>query len=183
MEKFLLAEQKQGKKVKEKAMKKAVLIVLSMIALTACRTRTDQDIISEDLGVDVSSAEVISDMDTHGGFHGDGTAVIILDCADTGIPEQISTAGNWKPFPLDDTVRTLVYGTGDKNVKIGPYLIDEDGEPLLPEIKDGYYLLIDRQTEDGKATGPDILHRASFNFTLGLYDAAAEKLYLCKMDT
>lgn len=41
----------------------------------------------------------------------------------------------------------------DKTGKYGPYLTDNDGKPLVPEIQNGYYLLIDRQVEKDKATG------------------------------
>ena len=67
--------------------------------------------------------------------------------------------------------------------RIGPYLTDQEGNPLVPEIENGYYRLIDRQVKEGWATGADILHRGSFNFTLGLYDADAELLYFCELDT
>ena len=47
----------------------------------------------------------------------------------------------------------------------------------------GYYRLIDRQIKMGEASGADILHRNSFNFDLGLYDADTNTLYFCRMDT
>ena len=53
----------------------------------------------------------------------------------------------------------------------------------MPEIEEGYYRLIDRQAEEGKATGADILHRASLNFTVGLYDIEKGILYFCELDT
>ena len=58
-----------------------------------------------------------------------------------------------------------------------------DGNPLIPEIRNGYYRLIDRQIKMGEASGADILHRNSFNFDLGLYDADTNTLYFCWMDT
>lgn len=91
------------------------------------------------------------------------------------------------PFPLDDTVKALVYGIetreGDSLIGIGSYLSDEENRPLIPEIENGYYLLIDRQAEEGKATGADILYRASLNFTLGIYDSDADILYYFELDT
>ena len=49
----------------------------------------------------------------------------------------------------------------------------------LPAIDEGYYRLIDRQ--DG-AEG-NIHSRASFNFTLAIYDAAARTLHFVQVDT
>ena len=35
--------------------------------------------------------------------------------------------------------------------QIGPFLTDDSGNPLVPEVQNGYYVLLDRQAEDGKA--------------------------------
>lgn len=96
---------------------------------------------------------------------------------------EIQGNTEWEAFPLDETVQTLVYGAEDETSKYGPYLTDNDGKPLVPEIQNGYYLLIDRQVEKDKATGADILHRSSFNFDLGLYDTDTNTLYFCQLDT
>lgn len=110
---------------------------------------------------------------------GDGTSHIILRFSDHAVLEQIKRNSNWKPFPLDKAVQALVYGISDGTSSMGPFLNDGNGNPLVPEIKNGYYLLIDRNTD--KET--DILNRSSFNFTLGLYDADTNTLHYCQLDT
>lgn len=169
-------------------MKNVFIIIAALVfCFSGCAGTGLKDDIARPLGIDISSAEVISEEDDHGGFHGDGTAFISLDCSGTDIADQINADGNWASFPLDDTVRALVYGVemqdGDSEIQMGPYLTDEGGNPLIPEVENGYYLLIDRQAEEGKATGADILHRASFNFTLGIYDSDADILYYFELDT
>lgn len=89
----------------------------------------------------------------------------------------------WSEFPLDDTVQTLVYGVSDETSRTGPFLSDQEGNPLVPDIQNGYYLLMDRQGQKELAAGADILHRSSFNFTLGLYDTDTNTLYFCQLDT
>ena len=64
-----------------------------------------------------------------------------------------------------------------------PYLTDDAGNPLVPELQTGYYCLLDRQAETRQAETPDLLKRPSFNLTIGLYDAETKTLYLCKLDT
>ena len=114
---------------------------------------------------------------------------MILQFEDGAIEEQIKESRDWKAFPLEEMVQALVYGVTRTNEddsateSIGPYLTDEEGEPLVPEIEEGYYRLIDRQAEEGKATGADILHRACLNFTVGLYDTEKGILYFCELDT
>ena len=169
----------------------AVCVVL---VLTACGGRSTQerifDTITEELGLSVQDGQILSAADDHGGFHGDGTAFVQVKFSDSQVLEQIQKSGQWKAFPLDETVRALVYGVTEKTgteetgitvYQTGPYLTDDDNDLLVPEIQEGYYRLIDRHREAEEGT--DILHRASFNFTLGIYDAETNTLYFFQMDT
>lgn len=160
-----------------------MLSVVAFLILSACGEESLQSEVSGELGIDVSACEVISASDTQGGFHGDGTTFIVLDCADVDVLNQIKEKSGWRAFPLEDTAKALVYGIENETERIGPYLTDQEGNPLVSEIENGYYMLIDRQVEEGWATGADILHRGSFNFTLGLYDTDKELLYFCEEDT
>lgn len=166
---------------------KRIILLLGLLGITfslaACGSQEPQKIISSELGLDVSGGEEISNSDTHGGFHGDGTTYIAFEFSDDKVLEQIRESAQWKAFPLDNTVRTLIYGTTDEANSIGPYVSDGEGNALIPDIQDGYYLLIDRHGESDKASEEDILHRASFNFTLGIYDSNTKILYFCKLDT
>ena len=147
------------------------LSVIAFLILSACGAESLQSVVSGELGIDASACGIISASDTHGGLHGDGITFIVLDCADGDVLNQIKEKSE------------LVYGIDNETERIGPYLTDQEGNPLVPEIENGYYVLIDRQVKEGWATGADILHRGSFNFTLGLYDADAELLYFCELDT
>lgn len=160
----------------------AVIILLLLISTTACGTKNPQTIVSEALSLDVSSGSEAANYDTHSG-NGDGTSCIALRFKRDKVLSEIRNDPGWKTFPLDETVQTLVYGIEDETGKYGPYLTDRDEKPLVPEIRNGYYLLIDRQAEREKATETDILHRSSFNFDLGLYDADTDTLYFCRLDT
>ena len=164
-------------------MKKMILLAgplfIFAFVLTACGLQNTQNVILNELGMDVSNGNEISNLDTHGGFHGDGMTCIVLSFPDHKVLEQIKADTRWKAFPLDGTAKTLIYGISDETSIIGPFLNDGNGDPLVPEIQNGYYLLIDRHT--GKGT--DILNRGSFNFTLVLYDTDADTLYYCKLDT
>lgn len=153
--------------------------IIMLITFAACSTRSSQDIVSEKLGVNASAGTELSNSDTHGGFNGDGTSCIVLGFNDDTVLNEIKESSEWKQFPLDETVRALVYGISDETSSIGPFLNDGNGNALVPEIKNGYYLLIDLHTD--KET--DILSRVSFNFTVGLYDTDTDTLYYCELDT
>ena len=80
---------------------------------------------------------------------------------------------------MDETTTALIYGLSDDSYQIGPYLNDGSGNPLFPEVAQGYYRLIDRQDD----TEQDILERYSFNFTVAVYDSEENILYYGKQDT
>ena len=158
------------------------IVLIFVLSLAACGSKEPQKMISEALGVDASTGSTMSSMDTHSG-NGDGTSCIVLHFDGNEMIKQIQADEAWQLFPLDETVKTLVYGVSDAESSIGPFLTDEDGATLVPEIENGYYRLIDRHTERDTATGADILNRASFNFTVGLYDTDTNMLYCCQLDT
>ena len=158
------------------------IVLVFVFSLAACGSQEPQEIVSEALGVNASTGSTMSSMDTHSG-NGDGISCIVLHFDGNEMIKQIEADDAWQPFPLDETVQTLVYGVSDAESSIGPFLTDEDGKALVPEIKNGYYRLIDRQVEQDTATGADILNRASFNFTVGLYDTDTNMLYCCELDT
>ena len=174
--------------------KQRILSIMAALALllTACgggSVRSVQDEIAGALDLDLSGCEVVSSWDDHGGFHGDGTAFAELKCSDSGVLDQIQEDSGWKAFPLDRTARALVYGvreevgteeTGITAYQTGPYVTDDDNDPLIPEIRAGFYRLIDRHAQAGET---DLLSRASLNFTLALYDTNTNTLYFCEMDT
>ena len=131
-------------------MKKIALLAASIFVLTACGSPTAQDTVSGELGVDASSAEVLSQTDDHGGFHGDGTTFVELQFSDDAVLEQIEESGDWKAFPIDRTARALVYGvteeTGTEEAGItvfqtGPYLEDGGGNryPMAGVIRGRTY--------------------------------------------
>ena len=159
------------------------------LLLAACGSQTPQEEVSQALGLDVSGGQVVSASDDHGGFHGDGTTFVELQFADDAVLEQIEEGGDWEALPLDRTARALVYGgreevgteeTGITVYQTGPYVTDDDNDPLIPEIRAGFYRLIDRHAQAGET---DLLSRASLNFTLALYDTDTDTLYFCEMDT
>ena len=153
----------------------AVLLSLSL-SMTACGAK---DPVSSALNIDASRGSEVSRYDTHSG-NGDGVSCVILSFGENPILDQLRDNAEWKPFPLDETAQALVYGVTDGASRTGPFLTDaKTGEPLVPEIQNGYYTLIDRHRE----TDTELLHRNSFNFTMGLYDADTNTLYFCEMDT
>ena len=159
-------------------MKKLMLIIFMVITLSACTSMNKQNEISKQLSIDVSQATQVSNYDTHSG-NGDGTTCIVLNFQNENVLKEIEANPDWKQFPLDETAQILAYGYEDKTSQIGPFVTNDKGENLIPEIENGYYILVDRQSNQTD----NILDRGSFNFTLGIYDTENNNLYFCKLDT
>ena len=157
----------------------ALTVLFVLFAFAACSSESVQNTVSAELGIDVSGGEELSASDTQGGFHGDGVSSVALSFSDLNVLEEIRGNAEWKPFPLDETVQALVYGVKDETSSIGPFINDGNGNPLVREIQNGYYILIDRQEDQER----NILDRPSFNVTVGLYDTDTNTLYCCTLDT
>ena len=155
-------------------------LALSAFAFTACDMQTSR--ISKELGVDLSSGKQVANTENHGGFHGDGMTYSVLEFSNDEALRQIQENQAWSGLPLDRTATALVYGLSDTTtgISIGPIITDGQGAALIPQIQNGYYILIDRHAQKEET---DMLDRASFNFTLGIYDSDEKILYYCKFDT
>lgn len=156
----------------------SLIFLISLFVLSSCGGTSPRAVLSDELGLDVSGGQVVIEYDNYGG-RGEGTSCIAIELENENVLEQIESSGSWSTFPLDETTETLVYGIDEGTNSYGPYITDDSGEALVPEITNGYYILIDRHADQGK----DILSRASFNFTIGLYDTDLNILYCCRLDT
>ena len=150
-----------------------IIVVLAFL-LGSCGYNDYRSKISKALGIDIPSGAPMKSVDTHGGFNGDGaTWVSVGFTSDKNPTEQIKNNHYWKPLPLDEVAYVLAL---DLNIQL------DDGEAtLMPEVENGYYIVIDRHSE--KNENDDILGRASYNFTMAIYDTDANILYYCEFDT
>ena len=141
--------------------------------------------ISENIGVDLGNVEYVARIDTHSGFHGDGSTIISMQLPSESVLEQIQNNANWNSLPLTENLTTVLYGITEGNSTIGPYItVDDTRNPAVPEITNGYYFFLDRHSQ---STDPhddtNVLSRASFNLTIAIYDCDTEMLYYLEFDT
>ncbi len=129
-----------------------------------------QKVISKEIALDVRDSEVLYEMDTHGGFLGDGDATIVLKM-NGSLTEAIEGDSLWHELPLP------------KELKMGVFC-DEEGNRLTGEIENGYYFFLDRHNEAENVFDPSPLRtRLSRNYTLAVYDADENILYFYALDT
>lgn len=161
-----------------------VTVVLAAVLLAGCMGGMTKKQLSKTLGVDLSGGKVLQSEDTHGGFLGDDVTFITLSFADGELPAQLREGERWHELPLSENVTALLWGIETPSSLYGPYIADQNGDPLFPVVENGFWFFIDRQN-----TGADIyddsqvLDRYSFNITVAIYDSETGMLYYCEFDT
>ena len=119
---------------------------------------------------------IVEEEDTHGGFHGDGTYFLALDCSQNK-EVAIQMVNSWNAFPLSENMQTILYGSENRSSLLAE-------ETNIPEITNGYYYFCDRHSESTDASDDtELFHRASYNFTLMIYDSDTDRLYYVEFDT
>lgn len=156
---------------------------------TAARPHGHSFIVSA-TGIDVTGTTVVCDVETHGGFLGDGETYVVLSFDDDRALDAIQSNPSWKPLPLSENLSLLVHGrqtdVGIRRVPLTWRMLDPEAEdvPLFPACGQGYYLFIDRHSESrDKHSDAELFDRASLNYTLALYDLRERRLYYFEDDS
>ena len=165
-----------------KHIKLYVRIVGAVIVLLGCMLRSGsgdsywQERISEKLGIDAGAGILVTSMDDHSGFHGDGTSYAVLSFESEELERQIGAPGGWKALPLTENIQTVVYGVRTETSFSGPFI-----DVTIPRVERGYWYFYDRKRDT--ASDGQVLSAGSFNYTIAIYDSDTDRLYFCEYDT
>lgn len=169
-----------------------VLIIVSIpkevktVFLENISFKDTKEKISDFMGVDISSCEILQEKDSHDGFLGDGQTFVELQITNKECSKIVRNMTNkWNALPLTENLSIAVYGKETETEQRMPLLIDEKkGLSLIPAIKNGYYYFEDR-FEDGFDSSDDshIFERNSYNFTLVILDQDKNHIYYVEYDT
>lgn len=123
---------------------------------------------------------VIEELDTHGGFFGDGSYYIIFDCSNNK-EKALKIVEDWNELPLSENLNLIMYGGEKDGVTYGYELAEE---AHMPKIENGYYIFEDRHSgsKDSKDDS-DLFNRHSFNFSIAVYDCNTNKMFFFAFDT
>ena len=155
-----------------------VLALLYLLALNPIGEYVDNA--TEYFGFAKKDFAVVDQLDTHGGFMGDGAYYLILDCSENRAAalEKIKA---WKPLPMSESLQLLMYG-GEKDGIIYGYNMAERGN--IPKVENGYYWFEDRHSESKNSEDDsEIFDRHSMNFSIAVYDCDADRLYYFEFDS
>ena len=161
-------------------MKRIIIISVILLCITLSSCGLTEDALSKHFDFKTSDFTVLEEKDTHGGFHGDGSFYLILDCSQNADKAR-SIVENWTTLPLSQNLHIVMYG-GEKNGTNYGYNFAEEAH--WPTIKNGVYKFVDRQSESKNSSDDsDLLDRYSFNFSIAVYDLDSDILYYFEMDT
>ncbi len=137
-----------------------------------------------ELGLDLRQGQLVEYEDSHGGFHGDGETFAVVTFSEEGAWELETCLGyelpGWEKLPLTGDAHQVLYGGNSWR----PLIHDDSGEPLVPELSNGWFFFLDRQVDyEEDYVKESIFSRSSFNFTLAVYDADSNTLYYFRLDT
>lgn len=165
---------------KESKMDKKIIYLLFMIItiLSGCANNTVNDVtyISEQIGIDISGSEIIEKTDTHGGFHGDGKLIVQVEICNKNFEQELKETGKWSQEPSELT-EILLYGNEEWN----PYIADDNGEPLMKKIENGYYFIINNTDSNNEDIEWSEMY--SINAIVAVYDVDNNILYYYEIDT
>ena len=149
---------------------------LLIIILTGCSNSEISDL-SNKLEIDNLNCQIEESIDTHGGFLGDGDYFAKLNCKDY---QDTEITINWKELPLSTELQNVMdMKWCDEKDCLNVY-----ERYHIPNITKGYYYFLDRHSEStNKKSAENINNRASYNFTLGIYDSENKILYFYELDT
>lgn len=153
-----------------------VFIIISILSGCANNTVNDVTYISEQIGIDISGSEIIEKTDTHGGFHGDGKLIVQVEICNKNFEQELKETGKWSQEPSELT-EILLYG----NEEWSPYIADDNGEPLMKKIENGYYFIINNTDSNNEDIEWSEMY--SVNAIVAVYDVDNNILYYYEIDT
>ncbi len=160
---------------------KVKAVFFDQISVDDTKTR-----ISNFMGIDIRSCQILQESDSHGGFLGDGQTFVELQATKVEFHRIVGEmTKEWKDFPLTENLSKAIYGKKTKTEQRMPLLVDEKTEnSLIPVIGDGYYYFEDRnELSSDSADDSHLFERNSWNFTLVILDRETYRIYYVEYDT
>lgn len=173
-------------------MKKLIPFFLCLLLLCGChKAKEPLQWVSDRLGTDASDYTVTKYYDSHGGWLGDGQTVMIMELTEEqAIRLEKDTANHFCRYglPFSAPISVTLYGGDVMRGGVAWYrsatFRDESGDPIVPEIHNGFYLFYDRHGESTDPSNDAHLHtRGSRNFDLAVFEADTRTLYYLVLDT
>ena len=160
----------------KKFIKRACLIILILIIayIIYLQTLYDYNFYSSLIEIPIPIFVKMEEKDTHGGFHGDGEALVKVYFSDKQAEKfirKIDKNIHWDKLPMKDILQTCINNN----------ITDEISVPI---IENGYWFFLDRHSKaTDKYNYNDMFDRASSNYSIAIFDIDSNVLYIYSLDT
>ena len=160
----------------KKFLKKACLIILILIIVYIIYLYTlyDYNFYSSLIETPIPIFAKMEEKDTHGGFHGDGEALVKVYFSDKQVEKfirKIEKNIHWNKLPMNEMLQTCI----SNNIT---------DEISLPIIENGYWFFLDRHSEaTDKYNYNEMFDRASSNYSIAIFDNNSNIFYIYSIDT
>lgn len=149
-------------------MLKRLLFLLPVLLLASCTASPVKEV-SQALDLSLPEGDIITDIDTHGGFHGDGTSCLTLAFTrenGDALAEELAGRSDWMALPMEAPTAAVLESIRS--------LLEGDGlDYTLPT--QGWYWYLDRSPEGHSQTFP-------LNCTIAIYDPQSCQLAYFELD-
>lgn len=159
-----------------KFFKKLCLIILLLIIVYIIYLYTfyDYNFYSSIIETPIPMFAKIEEKDTHGGFHGDGEALIKVYFSYKQAEKfirKIDKNIHWNKLPMKDILQTCINNNTTDEISV-------------PIIENGYWFFLDRHSKaTNKYNYYDMFDRASSNYSIAIFDIDSNVLYIYSLDT
>ena len=159
-----------------KFFKKLCLIILLLIIVYIIYLYTfyDYNFYSTIIETPIPMFAKIEEKDTHGGFHGDGEALIKVYFSYKQAEKfirKIDKNIHWNKLPMKDILQTCINNNTTDEISV-------------PIIENGYWFFLDRHSKaTNKYNYYDMFDRASSNYSIAIFDIDSNVLYIYSLDT
>ena len=160
----------------KKFLKRLCLIILLLIIVYIIYLYTlyDYNFYSLLIEIPIPIFAKMEEKDTHGGFHGDGEALVKVYFSDKQAEKfirKIDKNIHWDKLPMKDILQTCINNN----------ITDEISVPI---IENGYWFFLDRHSKaTDKYNYNDMFDRASSNYSIAIFDIDSNVLYIYSLDT
>lgn len=160
-----------------------VLVLMGILAAKNGLPQTDEAYISGIIGAELLAYQEKTGKDTHGGFHGDGSAWFVYAFDESQaekLEEEISASPDWRSLPMTKTSERFLFGGEDDGVLYAAHA----GASVFVLPQTGYWFILDEQAEEAQQySDAHFLDRHSINVKFAVYDADRRELLFYELDT
>lgn len=150
------------------------ILLLIIVYIIYLYTFYDYNFYSSIIETPIPMFAKIEEKDTHGGFHGDGEALVKVYFSDKQAEKfirKIDKNIHWDKLPMKDILQTCINNN----------ITDEISVPI---IENGYWFFLDRHSKaTDKYNYNDMFDRASSNYSIAIFDIDSNVLYIYSLDT